>query len=65
MKTLLEIFKKMFKSLEYGDQHAIWFEDFLNSLTKKNKQPILCDFQQTIEVNSSNQEVEQSIHVSV
>jgi hypothetical protein len=37
MKTLLKIFKKMFKNLENGGEHAIWFEGFINSLVIKNK----------------------------
>ncbi len=34
--ALLKIFKKMFKNLENGGEHAIWFEGFINSLVIKN-----------------------------
>jgi len=40
MCTLLKIFKEMFKSLEYGSLHAIWFEEFIHDLIKKNKKYI-------------------------
>jgi len=40
MCTLLKIFKEMFKSLEYGGLHAIWFEEFIHDLINKNKKYI-------------------------
>lgn len=33
----------MFKSLENGDEHAIWFKDFMESLVEKNEKLMVND----------------------